>query len=42
MITVGKLEPSWHTQETNHTARVLCDKLARNRGFIRSEIELSR
>jgi len=30
----------WHTQETNTRARLLYDKVAENRGFIRYQIEL--
>lgn len=32
----------WHTQESNVTARALYDKVARNLGFIRYQIELAR
>lgn len=31
----------WHTHETNAQARILYDKVAENRGFIRYQIELS-
>jgi GNAT superfamily N-acetyltransferase len=30
----------WHTQASNATARLLYDKVAQNRGFIRYQIEL--
>lgn len=32
----------WHTHESNVTARLLYDKVAQNRGFIRYQIELAR
>ncbi|HEX9035705.1 MAG TPA: GNAT family N-acetyltransferase [Ktedonobacterales bacterium] len=32
----------WQTQASNSTARLLYDKVAENRGFIRYQIELSR
>jgi GNAT superfamily N-acetyltransferase len=32
----------WHTHESNATARALYDKVARNNGFIRYQIELAR
>jgi GNAT superfamily N-acetyltransferase len=32
----------WHTQESNATARLLYDKVAENRGYIRYQIELPR
>lgn len=39
MLTIGKLEPS--DQASNATARLLYDKMAVNRGFIRYDIELT-